>query len=72
MPKYDGIRYECNRCNRTEFVPYVPLRAKYGDEAPGEWMQVALDKDVWLCPSCGEKFKLMVASFIKEIDPLKL
>lgn len=62
MPKYDGVKYICDRCSVEEFVPYQPLHAKYGDKEPAEWTQV--QKDVWLCPTCSEMYGNMMKTFL--------
>lgn len=67
MPRYEGVQFECNRCGKTEFKPWVPLHRE--DECPNEseWLKVGKDKDgMWFCPECAKKFSSLLHNFLNQ------
>lgn len=59
----EGVEWECTRCGKVEFHPYHPLKAKYPDDKPKEWLTV--DKDnIHLCPHCAEAYFDVLENFL--------
>jgi len=71
MSREEGVKFTCQRCGKEEFVPFMPLAAKYGNNVESKWMLIDHKKDIWICPRCGERFKEFMEEFLKS-DPLKL
>lgn len=65
----EGVELQCNRCGRVEFHPYHPLKTKYPDDKPREWL--FLDENVHLCPHCAERYLELLSAFLntKEVRP---
>lgn len=59
----EGVKWTCTRCGKVEFHPYHPLKTKYPDEKPDEWLIV--DKDsIHLCPHCARAYIDILENFI--------
>lgn len=63
----EGVEYTCTRCGKVEFKQYHPLKSKYPEEKPDEWL--VLDKDtIHLCPHCARVYINMLENFIGGSD----
>ena len=64
MPREEGIRYVCDRCNKEEFIAYRPIDNRYGQDRRG-WTKVATtakEEELWVCPDCS----LIFADFLRD------